>query len=117
MNTNELCINEKIFSSLNSTPNLKIEFTVVGSSNELGSSSLIIRINNLPYGGYCLFKTNYGVSLETYFEISCLDWLDSDGYIERYEFYGKKNYLNTFHEYLIFCLYKLSLIILKLKLT
>ena len=99
MNTNELCINKNLFSSLKYTPNLKIEFTAVGSSNELGSSSLIIRVNNLPYGGYCLFKINYGVSLETYFEISCLDWLDSDGYIERYEFYGNQIYLNTFHEY------------------
>jgi hypothetical protein len=59
------------------------------NQTQTGSSSLIFKVNNLPFGGVCFYNLNKGISLATLFEISCSDWKDSDGSIERYEFYGK----------------------------
>ena len=62
---------------------------VTKNSMTTGSASLIFKINELPKGGLCYVDKYNGLSLQTDFNILCVDWLDSDGTIERYEYFGK----------------------------
>jgi hypothetical protein len=42
-----------------------------------------------PKGGVCLISSPQGYVLNTQFILGCLNWTDSDGFIVRYDFYGK----------------------------
>ena len=46
-------------------------------------------VNQLPRNGFCDVDLYNGTSLSTTFNIKCLDWIDPDGFIERYEYMGK----------------------------
>ena len=80
-----------IFSSLFQTYSnalyWKVDFTV-NNQVTLGMSSLIFKKNILPSNGVCSVDLNTGVSLETYFTITCLGWADLDGQIAKYEYMG-----------------------------
>lgn len=75
----------------------KIELQADLNSTLTGSSSILFKLNSLPYGGACFSDAYNGTALETYFLIQCNDWTDSDGHINRYEFYGslKPIFLNS----------------------
>ena len=53
-----------------------------------GTASLILKPNRLPFNGQCSVNSTQGISLLTYFTISCSEWIDVDGNIVKYEFMG-----------------------------
>jgi hypothetical protein len=75
----------------------QIEFTVstISTANGIatGSSSIIVKLNQLPKGGTCSISPSTGTILTTKFSLSCSNWADTDGYITSYAFFGKNKYL------------------------
>lgn len=71
----------------------KIEFTLtsITPSNGIatGLSSMIILINQLPYGGNCTVTPSIGFTFNTTFSFKCSNWADHDGNIQSYSFFGK----------------------------
>ena len=68
----------------------KVDF-IVNKNHQLdGVSSITFLVNQLPKNGYCILDQYNGTSLSTTFNIKCLNWVDPDGAIERYEFMGNK---------------------------
>jgi hypothetical protein len=67
----------------------KVLYTATVSSTIIGSSAIVFQINQLPYGGNCKVDLYSGIALSTYFTISCYNWIDPDGQVAMYEFYGK----------------------------
>lgn len=71
----------------------KIDFTVKAISENvgvsIGSSSLILALNQLPYGGSCKISPTSGFAYYTNFTLNCSNWIDSDGNIKKYEFFGQ----------------------------
>ena len=51
-------------------------------------------VNQLPQKGSCSVDTYNGTSLSTTFDIKCVDWIDPDGAIERYEYFGNSKNIN-----------------------
>jgi hypothetical protein len=70
----------------------KVELVVntVLSNNENvnGSSSLIFYVNFPPKYGSCDINPKNGTT-STQFEIICTNWVDSNGTVTKYSFYGK----------------------------
>ena len=54
-----------------------------------GMGSMIFLVNNLPTGGSCYVDKYNGTSLSTVFNIRCPNWTDLDGFIGKYEYFGK----------------------------
>ena len=83
----------------------KVELTVFTTTldkvTENGTSSLILKINQTPFNGTCLISQSNGIAFQTYFTINCSDWIDSDGYITSYEFYG----------YFVYSIYLIDLVL------
>lgn len=89
--TTELSVSNKIFKLMPDILLWKISFTITSLQNGIlsnGTSDLLIKINELPYNGKCSVDKNKGYALETYFLIKCINWLDNDGYIVKYEYFG-----------------------------
>ncbi|RNA43376.1 polycystin-1-like isoform X1, partial [Brachionus plicatilis] len=94
--SNELTIFKDLFlENLNDI--FRIEFTVktisISNGISLGSASLFLSVNKPPKNGSCGISPLSGFSGSTIFTIECQDWYDSDGFVERYEFYI--NFLNN----------------------
>jgi hypothetical protein len=53
-------------------------------------ASIILKKNMLPTGGSCSVDISQGVSLLTYFTITCHNWVDLDGQVATYEYMGIK---------------------------
>ena len=51
-----------------------------------GMASLVLKRNLLPTNGICFVDKYVGVSLSTWFNITCTGWIDQDGSIATYEF-------------------------------
>lgn len=70
----------------------KYESTITTYSNEngisTGKSSILIKLNELPKSGSCSITPLTGFSANTSFTISCRDWVDNDGLITKYAYYG-----------------------------
>jgi hypothetical protein len=69
----------------------KIELTVDTTvNNEIltGVGSIILKTNQPPYNGSCIVFNHTGYPLETNFTITCKNWLDDDGYITQFEYWG-----------------------------
>ena len=70
----------------------KVDFYVstVDTLNQVntGMGSLTLLVNNLPYGGYCYVDKYNGTSLSTLFNVKCVNWLDKDGFVAHYEYFG-----------------------------
>ena len=93
----ELTLMPDLFSTYSSVLYWKIDFFVV-KINKLnqqtpGTASLILLVNSVPSGGYCFLDKYNGISLLTIFNIKCLNWMDKDGYVAKYEFFGMKELL------------------------
>ena len=58
------------------------------NQTEIGVASFIIKKNLLPTDGYCFIDKTNGTCLQTWFTITCLNWIDLDGQITNYEFFG-----------------------------
>lgn len=53
-----------------------------------GSTSIFLKINQKPFNGTCTVSPLVGFAMLTYFTITCKNWVDIDGYILRYEYFG-----------------------------
>lgn len=53
-----------------------------------GTSIINLKVNQAPLNGSCTVDKTYGFALDTYFYINCSNWVDVDGIIVRYEFFG-----------------------------
>ncbi len=53
-----------------------------------GKSSILFSINFPPQLGYCTVNTENGTS-QTLFGINCGNWIDSEGSVFNFAFYGK----------------------------
>ena len=56
-----------------------------------GLGQIILKTNQAPYNGSCFYVGNQttGYALETYFTVNCTEWIDDDGFIVGYEFFGE----------------------------
>ena len=62
------------------------------------SSSIIVYVNQPPYRGSCTCYPNNGTS-NTLYTLNCDGWLDSDGSVAKYSFYGReKQYLQSLRD-------------------
>ena len=87
INTSELFISSQLFQHANYS---KISYWKVDLwINNAGRSSLIFKINETPKNGFCAIDKYNGTSMDTYFQIICSNWIDLDGKITRYEYFGK----------------------------
>jgi hypothetical protein len=68
----------------------KLEYSVMISSRNLSSSAfLLIYVNFPPDHGTCDITPKKGTVLNTQFTITCSDFVDKDGFLVYYSFYGK----------------------------
>ncbi len=71
----------------------KIEFNLFTSSfyggTGFGKSSIILAINERPFGGNCSISPLEGIADNTVFTIECVNFVDVDGYIVKYEYFCK----------------------------
>jgi hypothetical protein len=83
----------ELFSTEPDVKRWKIEFNLLATSfyggTGFGKSSIIIELNQLPLGGTCSIIPLTGFSLFTTFTIECLNFTDTDGLIQKYEYYSK----------------------------
>jgi hypothetical protein len=91
--SNELTIRNELFKE-EYIPNIqanywKIELQInMLDTNKYGSSSIIIKENELPTNGTCSLSPEIGYAMETIFTINCHNWIDPDGTVMKYEFFG-----------------------------
>lgn len=90
--TQELTLQPAMFSNNPTILQWKIEFTLtaITPTNGIatGLSSMIILVNQLPYGGSCSVSPTTGITFNTTFIFSCTNWDDHDGEVASYSFYG-----------------------------
>lgn len=70
----------------------KVELTAETISNGVpksGTGTIVLKTNQPPYNGTCtVISSLRGYALESNFTINCTNWIDDDGYITTYEFFG-----------------------------
>lgn len=90
--TTELTIFNTIFDYFKNTDFWKVHFdiTIVNEFNQsvTGSTFINFRVNKKPYNGDCKIDLLNGIAYHTNFKIECKNWIDDDGYIIRYEYFG-----------------------------
>lgn len=86
--TNELTLSSSLFLLNPLVLFWRVEFKTTVNQRVSGTSSIILKTNKLPYNGYCYVDKQTGVSLNDYFNIKCENWIDQDGTIQTYEFFG-----------------------------
>ena len=90
--TSELTIYSTLFLSDSSVHKWRVDLTLttISYANGIstGSSSLILESNQLPHSGTCTVNPTSGISFSTQFTLSCINWIDDDGSIAKYSFYG-----------------------------
>ena len=95
----ELIILPELFFSEPDVMRWKVDFNIFTTSFYggigFGKSSVIIGLNQLPFGGTCNITPLTGFSLFTTFTIDCLNFTDLDGFIEKYEYYSKYSFKLT----------------------
>lgn len=84
----------------------RVDFTVnlesLAGYKSNGSSSIFLKINQPPTNGSCFIDLASGYAMLTYFSIECVDWVDVDGFITRYEYFGK-DFDSTFKMPIEYC--------------
>ena len=81
--------------SLSSASIWKLKLRATNSYGTIGSASLLFLVNSLPTGGTCSVDLNNGTAMDTYFTISCTNWIDRDGSVVNYEYYGKLRFFRV----------------------
>jgi hypothetical protein len=79
-------------------PYWKIDLTlsVEIMGNQFNSSaSMQFKINQKPVNGTCYVDKFEGFAMSTLFNITCQDWVDEDGIVIKYEYFGI-NYVAIF---------------------
>jgi hypothetical protein len=85
----ELVVSSSFFGNYSQYQLWKIELEILVNQTIKGAASLNFKMNTLPRNGYCNVSTSNGISLETLFYIMCQNWVDAEGEIQAYEFFGK----------------------------
>jgi hypothetical protein len=84
----DLTIKEELFQDFPSQTIWKEELNVhVPSKNTSGSTSILYLVNFPPRNGLCDINPKNGTT-NTLFSISCWNWVDSDGYLDSFAYYG-----------------------------
>ena len=90
-----LTLMPSLFEKYSDTLNWKIELSLEAitdhSGTSTGFSSLILLKNQVPRNGTCAISPTRGYAMDTLFNISCSNWVDPDGLIAKYEYFGKYN--------------------------
>jgi hypothetical protein len=84
-----LTLKEEIFLDNPSIIIWKIELEFhISSRNVSGKSSMLFSVNFPPRTGYCTVNPENGTS-QTLFRIKCTNWVDTEGSVSNFAFYGK----------------------------
>jgi hypothetical protein len=84
-----LTLKEEIFRDHSSILIWKIEFGVhISSRNVSGKSSMSFLVNFPPRFGNCTVNPGNGTT-QTLFGIKCRNWIDTEGSVFNFVFYGK----------------------------
>jgi hypothetical protein len=84
----DLTIKEELFQDFPSQTIWKVELNVyVPSKNTSGSASIIFLVNFPPRNGLCDINPKNGTT-NTLFSISCWNWMDRDGHLDSFAYYG-----------------------------
>lgn len=86
-----MTISSLLFQKYSNITYWKIELSVIYYFNGTkfkGIDEIILKVNELPVNGTCQVYNHTGIAFETNFLISCVDWVDPDGIIYSYDFYG-----------------------------
>jgi hypothetical protein len=85
----DLTIKEELFQDFPSQTVWKVELNVyVPSKNTSGSTSILFLVNFPPKNGLCDINPKNGTT-NTLFSFSCSNWVDTDGYLDSFAYYGK----------------------------
>ena len=76
-----------LFSNHSNASYWKVDYAVTYQTLT-GMATLIMKKNELPTGGSCYIDQTNGTSLSTWFTIICVNWIDPDGSITKYEYLG-----------------------------
>ena len=77
----------------------KIELEISLNPDAIGVSSIYLKKNQLPAYGDCSVDPQGGLAFDSYFYFRCFGWIDSDGFISRYTYFG-----NYFFQNIFFCI-------------
>jgi hypothetical protein len=94
LNTDELSLLSSFFLIDPDTVDYKIRLKIISTkpgkngATTFGYSSIIIRLNKLPYNGDCTISPDVGYSPSTIFTFNCSNWFDIDGEIASYSYFG-----------------------------
>jgi len=58
------------------------------TSSSSASKEIILKMNQSPLNGTCEVNKLNGIAFETNFTVKCFNWVDSDGLVYLYSFYG-----------------------------
>jgi hypothetical protein len=84
----DLTIKEELFQNFPYLPILKVDLNVyVPSKNSSGSASILFLVNFPPKNGLCDISPKNGTT-DTLFSISCWNWMDTDGNLDSFAYYG-----------------------------
>ena len=87
--TKELTLLPSLFENYSSILYWRIDLRVsLSLSSSIGVASITLRKNLPPSNGYCYCQATTGTSLLTYYIVICKDWIDPDGSISSYQFWG-----------------------------
>ena len=87
--SNELVLKSALFQNHSTVLFWKVEFKATVNQALNGLSLLTLKINQLPKDGTCYVDKLNGTSMLTNFLVKCIFWSDPDGFVDKYEFYGK----------------------------
>jgi hypothetical protein len=93
LKSNELTLFPGLFHNYSKASYWKVDFLICNNENNktsTGMASIILKTNMLPLNGQCNVDLLKGISILTYFTITCSNWTDLDGEIVKYEFMGEK---------------------------
>ena len=95
--TQEMALTSALFQNMSEALYWRVDFRIrkVSSthpnSSSTGLASLYLVVNLLPKNGQCFVNNYTGMSLHTWFKIECVNWVDSDGFVANFQFFGKNN--------------------------
>ena len=94
-----LTLKEEIFRDHSSIIIWKIELVVrISSRNVSGKSSMLFSVNYPPRFGNCTVNPENGTT-QTLFGFKCANWIDSEGSVFNFVFYGKRFFFNIKLQY------------------